>query len=881
MAKYTLKQTAEEIQNILNGSPWIVTKEDFASFDIPGKGNKIYIDNATNTIYRWSTSEEEYIPIASYPYSPGAKSFFVGGNYDPLILRNFDINGKSVSIPTNDPLSKILIDNNIKYGVGNSAKGAGVEYALYIPLGSTGLNATTGSFFDALDAAYANGKHFLKIEALVYSKKGLFPPATSAPNHLGLNLSVTNDNKIIRLTQQATYEKLNDHVIKMTAIADISHLFPHQQWGGTGGVNMFSCAIISSVNTNGMEANEMIISGFKATCFNTLELANKTSILGDWEIKKPTSFVTSEDLQKEIDNLKAEIGNGDNTSLTFNDINYNRAKLSNFINKWQNKIVDSYNELTVNLTGDSIMGRQDNDSEIRKPENYTDGKFTSKFKPQMAFTPDMNNPQESKFGYETGHVAPNMWEQLVGYRLLKRLQYKDADIKYFRHDSAEVSVKGRWRKNFPSGADCVNHISSNAINDSIELNLPAGMTFAKFIYSTYGQNSNTTFKVEIWDSETSAYRTCQENNITYSHPDTGTNSMFQTLSKHKWAQVNFKGFDPAKTYKIKISNTKAQQLTAWGFEAWSKPHINLNITAEGGSTVPAHINNNGMNNAFYSENYKNSLLIYELPFYNDFGTGSVTYKGDITSLTQMPDSSATDKTLYRSKVTGVLTNFNNIQVKTDDYISYDGKVWKVGLGKFETTLKTYLQNLNERLYRLKACGTDVLCVMPHNAGFTLGRPFQVGIAYQAIRDMVASYGFAIIDTLIYQLQHNIFNVVADGVHLNDVGSKLYEDIIWPIFDFEMDKKYPFIYATPAVHAENIITPYIYKPSGQISNGTVITFPTAFIETPFVSLSTSTPNVSVTDLTPSSLKIVSSGNVENLTLKLEIPYNQRILQPGNN
>ena len=96
---------------------------------------------------------------------------------------------------------------------------------------------------------------------------------------------------------------------------------------------MFSCAIISSVNTNGMEANEMIISGFKATCFNTLELANKTSILGDWEIKKPTSFVTSEDLQKEIDNLKAEIGNGDNTSLTFNDINYNRAKLSNFINK--------------------------------------------------------------------------------------------------------------------------------------------------------------------------------------------------------------------------------------------------------------------------------------------------------------------------------------------------------------------------------------------------------------------------------------------------------------------------------------------------------------------------------------------------------------------
>ena len=59
------------------------------------------------------------------------------------------------------------------------------------------------------------------------------------------------------------------------------------------------------------------------------------------------------------------------------------------------------------------------------------------------------------------------------------------------------------------------------------------MTFAKFIYSTYGQNSNTTFKVEIWDSETSAYRTCQENNITYSHPDTGTNSMFQTLSKHK------------------------------------------------------------------------------------------------------------------------------------------------------------------------------------------------------------------------------------------------------------------------------------------------------------------------------------------------------------
>lgn len=90
--------------------------------------------------------------------------------------------------------------------------------------------------------------------------------------------------------------------------------------------------------------------------------------------------------------------------------------------------------------------------------------------------------------------------------------------------------------------------------------------------------------------------------------------------------------------------------------------------------MPAHINNNGMNNAFYSENYKNSLLIYELPFYNDFGTGSVTYKGDITSLTQMPDSSATDKTLYRSKVTGVLTNFNDIQVKTDDYISYDGKV---------------------------------------------------------------------------------------------------------------------------------------------------------------------------------------------------------------
>ena len=107
-------------------------------------------------------------------------------------------------------------------------------------------------------------------------------------------------------------------------------------------------------------------------------------------------------------------------SYIYNDLAYNRSKIGDFLAKLKTKTVDQFNQLNIVINGTSTFGRLSLN--------------------EIALTPDMNGG--SGYGLNTGHFAPNMWQQIFAYKVLKNLQFSNSDVKYFNLSAAEWTKEG-------------------------------------------------------------------------------------------------------------------------------------------------------------------------------------------------------------------------------------------------------------------------------------------------------------------------------------------------------------------------------------------------------------------------------------------------------
>lgn len=460
--------------------------------------------------------------------------------------------------------------------------------------------------------------------------------------------------------------------------------------------------------------------------------------------------------QNEIDIASLNSGKED-----FNNIKFNQTALAPFLRKYLTKKVDDFNEITIALVGDSIFGRQDNPS--FNPSS-----------PEISLTEDFNDANETQPGYVTGHFPPNMWERLVGYKVLKMLQYNDSDVKYYNHVASEVTKSGNWVNAFPVGADCLRLATVTNLNSYIELSFSSA-THAKFIYSCYGTDSTgRKIKVTFSDNNGLTWKIPADLSLVESYPSHTDGSGIYILPDQeiKWGNIKFKGLDKTKSYKIRVQKLDADPLAVWGFETWSNPRVNVVIAAEGGNNAYVQANRP---ERFYNSMYNQDLIIYNIPYLNDFGTGFISkYKGSINLSSSVP-SNPVSQDFYFVSVSGNYSNFGNLNLQKGDYVEWTGTAWKKGSSQIDFALEVYLSE-NKRVYeRALKIGIPVICLVTHNSLSFNDRPFaEFGLKLQRL--FLKEYGLPHIDINRYQEVKNLQNITSeDGTHLNDSGVNMYAD----------------------------------------------------------------------------------------------------------
>lgn len=448
----------------------------------------------------------------------------------------------------------------------------------------------------------------------------------------------------------------------------------------------------------------------------------------------------------------------------FNNIEFNQTGIAPFLKKYLSKEVDDFNQITIGLTGDSIFARQDNSG-------------FNPSAPEISLTEDFNNPSETQPGYITGHFPPNMWEKLIGYKVLKMMQYIDADVKYYNHVSAEITKSGNWVNAFPVGNDNLRLSTVTNVYSYIQLTFDSA-SFVKFIYSCYVTDSmNRKIKVTFSEDDGATWKTPAQLSLTESYPSDaeGSGVYYLPSQRLKWGNLIWKGLDKTKTYKIRVQKMdNTDPLAVWGFESWSNPRVNVVIAAEGANTA---YNQFLRADRFYSSNYNQDLIIYNTPYLNDLGSGFISqYRGAINLSTATPSSPAVSD-FYFVSVTGTYTNFGNLKLYAGDYVEWTGSAWKKGSGQIDFAFAVFLSE-NKKVYeRMSMIGIPILCVITHNSLSFADRPFsEIGIKYQRL--FLKEFGFPTIDINRYQQIKNISNITsADGTHLNDAGVTMYADQI--------------------------------------------------------------------------------------------------------
>lgn len=450
---------------------------------------------------------------------------------------------------------------------------------------------------------------------------------------------------------------------------------------------------------------------------------------------------------------------------TYNNKSYNTNYLSPFLKKYKLKEVDAFNQLTIMCAGDSILGRQD------KGASWVEAN------PELDYTPDMNNPAETLKGYQTGHFPPNMWEQNIQYKLLNLLQFPEADVKYYNHTASEVVKAGTVTNAFPAGSDA---LRTCYFGDSASVSLTfTNAKFCKFIWTGYAIPSMLflTIVVSISDDGGSTWKTPAQLSLTESIANNGTSGQYACPNlSYKFGQLIFGNFDKTKSYIVKVSRLGAgRNLGVWGFETWSNKRINIVTSAEGGNVASQQYANYYR---FYSSLFSPALIIYELPYLNDLGTGLINnYKGVAITSTSPSVSPVLNDFYYASK-NGIYTNFGSITAKIGQYLQYNGSTWEIGSTTVNTVLANYATQ-NELVFkRLSTIGVPVLTLITHNAVSFLTKYFCINEGLNTLRYLVNIYGFASLDVNLYQMKTNQSTTVqADGTHLNNAGVGMYINCI--------------------------------------------------------------------------------------------------------
>lgn len=506
---------------------------------------------------------------------------------------------------------------------------------------------------------------------------------------------------------------------------------------------------------------------------------------------------------------------------------YNHSALARFINKYVAKDVDEWNQLTLMMCGDSIFGRQHLGATEISP------------------TLDVNTHGSTDIGYDTGHFPPNMWVQNVPFKVLQALQFDGADVKYFNHIANEVTKTGSgWTDMFPCGADELRTIKTNTLGDSITLHF-TGSYFSKVVLSNYSQTSHLA-NVKVTVSENGgAFVTPGQLGLEESHEHTNSGEYeLRDIEDMKFAQLVFAGFDPSKSYDLKVELTNGEYINVWGFETWTRKRLNVVVTAHGGSVAYSQLVHP---KRFYNENLRPELCIMNMPFLNDCGSAywNVWYKGKKVPTSAAIASPSQYDFIYCDEA-GTYTNYGGIEAVKGDYIEYNGSSWVLGSTKINNMFNAYRKDLKKLMAMCKNIGVPMLVLVTHQSSVFIGKPF-LDDAATFMKLNAKEVGFAAIDVYKYRKDLNLANIWSDGTHLNNNGVKMYIDLITEV----LNKDSEYVADGRAVIETGSFAGH--------TNGGNTSFGFIMKETPKVFLSN--PSVSVTSVSKTGFNVSGSGSYD--------------------
>lgn len=654
------------------------------------------------------------------------KSFIKGGNLNPTV--DLTLVAGSYVDTTNTYLNGLGIT---KLGVRGLNGSSNVELNL--------------QFSTVKRTEYlANNGKYIKIKWRIFSKDGV-PPTLTADRLaiIGISDTVTYANG------KVTYTTVDSQVFEVTAVWKITQAtLPSFIYVST----IWQAADVPV----GFAIGDLGVSGVGVWYANTLAELDDSLIQYDWI--QSDSEVLSKGENDILYAKSADIYGG--TLNKYKNIPYIQTAIASFLIKHKWKKVDAFNQLNVTLAGDSILGRQ----------TLT----------EMTLTPDVNGGVGN--GYDTGHFPPNMWNQNIAWYVLQMLQFPDADVKYFNIVSSEITKTGTWNVS-SAGADSIRVGTSSELGSTLTMPIPSGHTHAKFIHSNYsvGLGKAAVLKAEFSLDGGTTWVSPEDSGLVASYANNGTNGNYLTptgnLGTYKWGNIIWKGLNPATSYLIRITLVTGN-CAAWGFETWSKPRVNVIVTAEGGNTASEQ---KTFPQRFHSAMYNQDLIIYELPYLNDLGTGVIAnFKGKAV-LATVPSALPALNDFWYATVAGTYTNFGGLVAKAGEYMEWSGSAWRIGNTSLRTSIDNYINNNTTVFERLRMQGVPVLALITHDDTLNLTRPFSTDLGLMLMRLMAKKYGFAYLDVNYYQKMKGITAFMSDGTHLNDVGVKMYSDVLKEVF----------------------------------------------------------------------------------------------------
>lgn len=669
----------------------------------------------------------------------GLASDIVGGNLSPLV----DITNVSGGYETkvDDFLNGLGITTVARRDVNGSGN---VE--LYLNLNSAGRTRFQ-----------ANTGKWCKIKFYIYSKDGVMC-TIGANNRLGV-VGITT--VVSTAAGNVTYTQVSPTVFEVSMLFLISQATVPSTFWVTA---VWEAAIVPV----GFVIGDLATSGLGIWYANTAIELDDSKIYFDWQPQVLT--------QAQGDARYVQLAN-EYIPNTYNNVEYNQACISKFLRKYLTKSVDSWNQITIAMAGDSIFGRQD--KTVFNPAS-----------PEITVTQDTNGGIGD--GYTTGHFPPNMWVQGVPFKVLQMMQYNDADVKYYNHVASEVTKSGTWTNRYPAGADNIRICESSTQNDYIQLAF-TGATFCKFLYSDYGNVdtlAGTKVKVTVSDDGGSSFGTPASFGLTESESfaTSGVSGEYELTDLYKWANFILSGFTAGTSYIVRVMHNDAvagRGVPAWGFETWSNPRVNVIVVAEGGNT--AGMQDNDPWRFSDSKFYRPDLVIYNLPYLNDLGGNITGYRGQVNTSTATPGSLVADDFVYCNQ-TGTYTNFGGLSALAGQYLQWNGSSWIPGSVKLESLIDGNYVTRNRDVFNgISATGVPVITIITHDSTdfYTVNanKKYATDYGLMLLRLMVKEYGFACIDLNKYVTENlTLASIVADGTHLNNAGVEVYRALLFELLN---------------------------------------------------------------------------------------------------